>query len=172
MRHKKTLIGVFLFLGLGLSGLKAQNTLFVNEASGTKTSFVLSDIRKLTFPAGSITVTKKDLTSKTFTLSDISYLNFNILPTGISAFKAKESSIKLYPNPATNQLHVSFESVNTGKLLLEIHDMHGRIIQYQDINRQIGTNLAVLNIAELPAGLYICLIHNGSKIETIKFLKN
>lgn len=172
MRQKKTLIGVFLLLGLGLSGLKAQNTLFVNEASGTKTSFVLSDIRKLTFPAGSITVTKKDLTSKTFTLSDISYLNFNILPTGISAFKDQGSKIKLFPIPATDQLHINYESLKAGKLLLEIHDIHGRLLQQQNISSQSGTNEALVNVAELPAGLYICILQNGSKIETIKFLKN
>lgn len=172
MRQKKTILSAFLLLGLGLSGLKAQNTLLVNEKSGTKTSFALSGIRKLTFPAGSITVTKKDLSSATFALSDISYLNFNILTTNISLLKDQGSKIKLYPNPAADQLQINYESLKAGESLLEIRDIQGKVLRQQCIISQSGTNQAIINVAELPAGFYICILHNGSKMETIKFLKN
>src|SRR5665811_1442739 len=97
MRHKKLKLTVVIFLGLLLTGLQAQNALYIKEKSGVQTSFILNSLRTLTFPAGSMTVNKADGSTSSFELSNIRSLNFgnvllNIPPTG----KRESSNLILY----------------------------------------------------------------------------
>lgn len=166
-------LSTLLLLCLALSGVQAQSTLYVQEKTGIQTAFVLNDVRKLTFPAGSITVNKNDGNTNTYVLSDIRYLNFTDLSVEVSQFSNQESgNIILFPNPAMDQLKVSFQSDGTRNLEIDIIDMQGKVLEQQTISSQNGMNLVAINIAELPQGLYLCRLQNGNKLETIKFLKN
>src|SRR5690554_5092155 len=59
MRHKRLKLSAVLLLGLGLTGLQAQ-TMYVKESSGTQTAYALSNIQKMSFSSGNLTVTKTD----------------------------------------------------------------------------------------------------------------
>ena len=171
MNFKK--ISTLLLLCLALSGVHSQSTLYVKEKAGTQTVFALSDVRKLTFPAGSLTVNKNDGNSNTYVLSDIRYLNFTDLATSVEQFANRETdNMILFPNPVMDQMKVSFQSAGTGNLQIDIIDIQGKVLQQQNISSQNGTNLFTINIAQLPQGLYLCRLQNGNKLETIKFLKN
>lgn len=55
MRHKRLKLSAVLLLGLGLTGLQAQ-TMYVKESSGTQTAYTLSNIQKMSFSSGNLTV--------------------------------------------------------------------------------------------------------------------
>ncbi len=57
MKKHKRLTALVLLLGAGMLCLQAQK-MYVQENSGTKTTYVLDDIRKLSFADGKITVDK------------------------------------------------------------------------------------------------------------------
>ena len=169
----KLKLSALLLLCIGLAGAQAQSTLYVKEKAGTQTAFALSDVRKLTFPTGNVIVNKNDGNTNTYALSGIRYLNFTDLSVGVSQFANKESdNMILFPNPAMDELKVSFQSSETGNLQIDIMDVQGKVLQQQTISSQNGTNLFAINIAQLPQGLYLCRLQNGNKLETIKFLKN
>jgi len=170
MRHKKIKLSALLLLGLGLTGLQAQSTLFVKEHSGTQTSYTLSSIRKLTFPTGNMMVNKTDGSTSTYTLSDIRYLNFSGLTT-VSQIGNQKSSITIYPNPVIDQLQINYETLKAGNVQVEIVDIQGRVLHQQTIISQNGTNHAIIPVSQLAEGLYVCRLQNDDKIEIIEFLK-
>ena len=172
MRHKKLKLSAILLLGLGLTGIQAQSTLYVKEHSGIQTPYTLSSIRKLTFPTGNITVNKTNGSTSTFALSNIRYLNFIDLTTNVSQVGIQESSnIILYPNPVIDQLQISYESIKAGNVQVEIIDVQGKVLHQQTIISQNGTNHALISVSQLPKALYVFRLQSGDKIEIIKFLK-
>jgi len=173
MKFKKLKLIAFLLLCLGLAGAQAQSTLYVKEKPGNQTAFALSDVRKLTFPTGSVIVNKNDGNTNTYSLSNIRYLNFINLLSGILQIANQESdNMILFPNPVIDELKLSFQSAGTGNLQVDIMDVQGKVLHQQTINSLNGANLYIINIAQLPQGLYLCRLQNGNKLETIKFLKN
>ena len=172
MQNKRLLCVVFL-LSIGFSSLKAQNALVVKEKSGAQTSFSLSGLRKLTFPAGSMMVNKTDGSTSTYAFNSIRSLTFSDLINNVSTIAKKErSNLTLYPNPVIDQLQMSYETLKEGSVLAEIIDFQGRVLHRQTISCQEGTNQAIIPVAQLQRGLYLFRLQNGSNVETIKFIKN
>jgi hypothetical protein len=163
----------FLIISFLITGLQAQSTLYVKEKSGTQTPFELDGIRKLTFPAGNITVNKTDGNMSIYELSDIRYLSFSDFTTDVKIIARQESSnLTLFPNPVIDQLLISYESLKAGNVQVAIIDIQGKVLHQQTINSQNGTNHAIISVSQLPKGLYVCRLQNGDKLETIKFIKN
>ena len=99
MKHKRLKLSAVLLLGLGLTGLQAQ-TMYVKESSGTQTAYTLSNIQKMSFSSGYLTVTKTDNSSGVFALSDLRYLNFSDITTDLQEdLSVKSQQLKVYPNP-------------------------------------------------------------------------
>ncbi len=174
MQNKKIKLVSVLILVFGVISMQAQNMLFVKEKSGSQTSFSLTNIQKLTFASGNITVNKYDGSLNTYDLTNIRYLNFgNNETTGISPIEIEaNNTLMLYPNPVTDQLNVQFISVGSDKVQIQIVNMQGQIILQQNIYSQSGINYTTISVSQLLNGLYFCRLQNGGKPETIKFLKN
>lgn len=69
------------------------------------------------------------------------------------------SAVKVYPNPAFDNLNVNIEELNvTGNATLTIFDMHGKMIRKSAI--LLKDNLSV-NISNLNSGYYLLNISNG-----------
>jgi len=167
MKHKKLKLSAVLLLGLGLTSLQAQDSLYVVEKSGTQTQFALSEIKMLTFPSGNLVVNKKDLSSNTYARVDLRQLNFVEIPNAINILEETENTIVLFPNPVNEEFKISLQ--NAENTQIEIIDLQGRILQ-----KQISSNANELNVnvTQLTKGLYLCKINNGKTTKTIKFLKN
>jgi len=173
MLHKKVKLTAVFLLGLGLTGLQAQSTLFVKEHGGIQTPYTLSSIRKLTFAGGNMTVNKDTGSLTTYALSNIRYLNFTDLTTGVSQTdKAGNSNIMLYPNPVNEQLQINYETLKTGNVQVEIVDLLGKVLYQQTLTSQNGTNHAIIPVSQLSEGLYVFSLQSSDKIEIIKFIKN
>lgn len=170
MIHKKIILSAIFSFVIGLIGLKAQNAIYINEKSGTKTTIVLSSIRKLTFPSGKIEVLKNDGNTSDYMLSNIQFLNFTDLTTSVSSIA--DNKIMVYPNPASDWLQIRYESKNPEKVMVVIVDLKGKVLIQQYYNTNAGTNLTSINVSQIQKGLYICRLQDGTNLETFKFLKN
>lgn len=80
---------------------------------------------------------------------------------GITGQEASSASVKIYPNPAENQLNIfSTENIR----LVEVFDLSGK--------RILSTNQSVVNVSSYPKGTYILKISLISgKTNTLKFIK-
>jgi hypothetical protein len=93
------------------------------------------------------------------------------LISGVPGVTTNDFTVGLYPNPATDQLHV--------QMILPYHDVCFRFInQLGIIAKEISENniwtgdySREINISELPAGIYMAEITSGSERVVRKFVK-
>jgi hypothetical protein len=91
--------------------------------------------------------------------------NFTKLPEHDAA------SITLYPNPASKQLTLSFQNINSENLVLEVYDIYGHCvkeIKLSEINTASFHHN--LDISEFSSGVYFIKIQ-GSVNDVKKFVK-
>jgi len=168
MKNKKLIVSAMLLLGPGLSGLQAQ-TMDVKAKTGTQTAYMLSNIRKMSFSLGNITVSKTEGSSDTFTLNDIRYLNFQDVSTSIGAYNKPEASTALFPNPVVDFINIQLSDEQCRAYVIEILSIDGRVV-YQEQTNQQG-RVYQINVSTLPKGLYICKLYNCISTQTAKFIK-
>ena len=87
--------------------------------------------------------------------------------TDAATFK-KQSTFRIFPVPAKNELYFSADSFN-GTLKIEIRDITGRIIK--TFNTEIaGNEKTRLDISGMKPGMYLLSVANNGKTITGKFL--
>ena len=84
----------------------------------------------------------------------------------IAIYELDNIDFKVFPNPATNKLNVSFE--NNGMTEASIFDMYGRMLLYNVFE---GSEISI-DITSLPSNIYILSMKRDSQTKTIKFVKN
>ena len=89
----------------------------------------------------------------------------NGIASGISKFSARNSEIKIYPNPFSNFTTIEIADSRFTKGDLAIYDMLGRVVHQQPLNLKRET----LNL-NLPSGVYFYKISN-EKNEIVGFGK-
>jgi hypothetical protein len=161
--------GVILIFAFEIAMLKAQSTLYVKERSGSQSSYPLTEMRKIDFSAGSLSVTKNNGAAQTIALNDLRLLSFKNYFLGIpDPGSVQNNTIKLYPNPVNNTLQIEYSGDNKTGYILEIHDIQGHRIQ-QNLLRSKTVSIDVTN---LKAGVYLCHIQDQSGVTDTKFIKN
>jgi PKD repeat protein len=105
-------------------------------------------------------------------LDDINLYNgspSNDLVTGI-AEHSSISHLEMFPNPADDELNVSFELPNTDDLTISMVDLSGKIIQTHLVKAKEGKNLVMMNTQELAAGMYQLRILTSNGQKTLPFI--
>ncbi len=167
MKNKRLLLISLLLLGIGLTGLQAQ-VMYVTENNGSQTIYSLSGVGKITFSGGNAHVQSISNDKGVHALSDLRYINFTNLTTGISEPTTPLSaSLKTYPNPVSDMLNIDLTSVK-GDGTLSILTMEGKVLQTQKTS---GNSIITLNLSHLSQGIYLCRYSTAVEIKTVKILK-
>ena len=85
---------------------------------------------------------------------------------GISNYGEKLSDLRIWPNPANNSLNVV--SDNNPIDYITIMDLNGKIL----MRKNVGNNIAILNVSLLPAGTYLLETVGKGEISVKKFVKH
>ncbi len=96
--------------------------------------------------------------------------NFAIEST-LSNNQSVFNDFKVFPNPATNFVTVSFSSLSSDAINYSLIDVQGRVIQKYTVNGFVGTINESLNISEIPNGFYILKIAQGNLQYNTKIVK-
>ncbi|HRI20421.1 MAG TPA: T9SS type A sorting domain-containing protein, partial [Panacibacter sp.] len=99
---------------------------------------------------------------------DGSYTYSKTVPVTISSYAG---TLKVYPNPAKDQVFVLFKMQNTGKAALRITDISGKIVYSNIVHENQDTGIAGVNISALNKGMYYVLIITGNDTQRTQFLK-
>lgn len=174
MRQLYLRITIILLMLVICSGLQAQNKLYLHAKDGTKTSFSVDDIRKLTFPTRTITIYQNDGSAPLFfPFAELRQARFTEFVSGNNSLDMSESNnLTLFPNPVNNELTLSLTSSVGTSVEIRIVDVQGKTVSIRKERILPGNNQIIMQLSELSQGLYICRVNNGSSIETRKFLKN
>ena len=105
-------------------------------------------------------------------LDDINLYNgspSNDVVTGIAEYSSI-SHLEMFPNPADEELNVSFDLPNADYLTISIIDLSGKVIQKHLVKAKEGKNLLMMNTQELAAGMYQLMIVSSNGQKTLPFI--
>ncbi|WP_370479275.1 LamG-like jellyroll fold domain-containing protein [Tamlana flava] len=96
-------------------------------------------------------------------ISDLHSVTLSVEDVGVL------ESLTLWPVPAKDELHLDLSSaVVNGRLSLSIYDLHGRTLS----TNQISESKTILDISELPRGMYLLKLDNGTNSTVKRFVVN
>lgn len=177
MRYKKLKLSAVLMLGLGITGLQAQES--INTAGGNASG-----------SGGSVSYSVGQVTYQTYTGTNGSVAEGVQQPYEISVLMALEETkginllVSVYPNPTSDYLTLSISdnvkpSQNLSFLSYQLNDMNGKILQSEIITGN-QTSIDMSNL--LPATYFVKvlaqwgndrtgIIQKNKKLITFKVLK-
>jgi hypothetical protein len=161
MRHNRLKFSAVLFLGLGLTGLLAQES--VNATGGNASG-----------SGGSVSYSVGQVAHQTHAGTNGSVAEGVQQPYEISVVSAiKEAiginlSVTAYPNPTTDHLTLSIDEFELSDLAFHLYDINGRVLQNGKITSD-RTSIAMGNLA--PATYYIKVVQDNKEIKTFKIIK-
>ena len=82
------------------------------------------------------------------------------LPTAIKNVSTKEFGVSIFPNPASNQLHILATIPAKEPIFIRVYDMTGKEILSDKI--QNGAQEKTFSIQSIPAGIYLIQCYNES----------
>ena len=139
-----------------------QNKLVIHEKGGSVQSFALSAIKKLTFAEDNMFIERKQASTVSIFMDNISYMDFQPY---VNISENQIENISIYPNPVTNNLTVkNNETID----YLAIFDLQGKI--YLEISPK--TETVNIDMSSFAAGIYFLRIVSHNKISTRKVIKN
>ncbi len=94
-------------------------------------------------------------------------------PVSITDVNANINNVQLYPNPAGNEVVLSAHTPNACNLSIDITDITGKLHTTSQHTLHKGGNSIKLNIAGLPAGIYLVRVSSGEAgyLQTLKLVK-
>ncbi len=69
-------------------------------------------------------------------------------------------SINIYPSPATNNLYIHLEDISSGKIIVKLYDISGKLVCQVEMN----DNYDVINIEHLSKGIYFLQLSKDNQI--------
>lgn len=79
--------------------------------------------------------------------------------------------VTLFPNPAENEIQISFSSQTANNVVFVLTDLTGKVIKTIPVNAQEGANIVLLETANLSAGTYLIKLNDSNSGRTFKFVK-
>jgi hypothetical protein len=162
MRHKKTMLTATFLLGIGLTGLQAQEatTATGGDASGS---------------GGSVSYSVGQVVYITNTGTNGSVAQGVQQPYEISTSNSIEEAggitlqCSVYPNPAADLLVLKVENYKTENLNYQLFDMNGK----QLISSNVDNNEATILTGSLVPATYFLKVNDHNKeLKTFKIIKN
>ncbi len=80
------------------------------------------------------------------------------------------NSLRMYPNPASQNVTIEFQAVERSKTTFSLIDMAGRIWMVEEANLATGPVQHRLSLPKLPKGNYIIKINHGDRIINRKLI--
>lgn len=97
-------------------------------------------------------------------------IRFPHAPVGVAP-PSTAIQMEVFPNPAANLLHISWNPLVTGDHTLVLSDVTGRELLRENITAESGKrNIHNINVESLPAGLYLCRLESGDQSATTKVI--
>ncbi len=73
------------------------------------------------------------------------------------------SDMLVYPNPASNQVNVAFNSAKVDKASIRIFDMVGRTVHTEEFTTESGVNKFNINMSDVVKGIYFVELTNSGE---------
>jgi len=89
---------------------------------------------------------------------------------GEEEFEEVQLDVKIYPNPASEKVVVSFDLDQKKPLTISITDLNGRIVFEENTFSSQGRFSKEINLQGLSKGMYLVSVQSGSSVRTTKLI--
>ncbi len=161
MRHKRLKLTTVLLLGLGLTGLQAQNAV---PASGGNAS---GSGGSVSYTVGQIVYTTHTGTNGSASQGVQQPYEISIV-SGLEEAKEINLMVSAYPNPTTDYLTLEVKSFNLSTLTIQLLDLNGKLLKTQKIE---GTQTSIEMNNLVPATYFLRLIEGNKEVKSFKVVK-
>ena len=162
MRHKRLKLSAVLLLGLGLTGLQAQES--ANATGGNASGSGGS----VSYSVGQVVYTTNTGTSGSVAQGVQQPYEISVV-TGLEEAKGINLSVSAYPNPTTDFLELKVESEKLKDLSYQLYDMNGKLLQSEKIT---GNQTSIVMSNLVPATYFVKVIQGNKEVKTFKIIKN
>ncbi|MCP4521288.1 MAG: T9SS type A sorting domain-containing protein [Cytophagales bacterium] len=84
----------------------------------------------------------------------------------------QEIQLRVYPNPANNNLNIEFNSTTDNIMNLDIYSVEGQLIHQATISTINGMNNHQVNTKELANGIYLIKLYDDTSVQSISVIIN
>jgi len=161
MKDKKFKLSVMLLLGLGLTGLQAQES--VNATSGNASSSGGS----VSYSVGQVVYTTNTGTNCSVAQGVQQPYEISIV-TGIEEAEGINLTVSAYPNPTTDYLTLRIDEFDISNLSFQLYDMNGKLLQNEKIT---GNQTSIVMSNLVPATYFVKVIQENKEVKTFKIIK-
>lgn len=151
-----------LLLGLGLSGLQAQESINTTGSNATGSGGSAS------YSVGQMVYTTNTGTSGSVAQGVQQPFEISVV-VGIEEADGITLQCSVYPNPTTDFLMLKVENYDNTKLLYQLFDMQGKLLQTQKITDN-QTSIVMSNL--VPATYFVKVIEGNKEVKMFKIIKN
>ncbi len=137
-----------------------SNEMIVISTDNSQTAYVISNIEKITFNSGVMTVHSTNADSNHDLLTTRKIV-FSLVDTSDKNANKESSNIKVYPNPVVSTIYINGIPENEA---LSIYSIKGEKFA---VNKNPYEGTTSINVSNLPTGIYILQIGTQS----VKFTK-
>ena len=162
MKHKRLKLSALLFLGLGLTGLQAQES--VNATGGD----ALGSGGSASYSVGQVVYTTNTGTSGSVAQGVQQPYEISVV-TGIEQAKGINLSVTAYPNPTTDYLKLEVKDFELSTLNFQLYDMQGKLLQNEKLT---GTETQINMSSYVPSTYFVRVINGNQSIKEFKIIKN
>ena len=162
MRHERLKLSAVLLLGLGLTGLQAQES--VNATGGNASGSGGS----ISYSVGQVAYQTHTGTNGSVAQGVQQAYEISVI-TAIEQAKGISLSVTAYPNPTTDYLTLEVKDFEFSTLSFQLYDMNGKLLQSEKIT---GNQTSILTSNLLPASYFIKVIQGNKEVKTFKIIKN
>ena len=161
MQLKRFKLCAILLLGLGLTGLQAQESVNVTggnaSGSGGSASYSVGQVAYQTHTGTNGSVAQG--VQQPYEISMV---------TGIEEAKGINLSVSAYPNPTADYLTLEVKDFELSNLSYQLYDMQGKLLQ----NKRITGNQTSITMSNLVQATYFVKVIQGNReVKTFKIIK-
>ena len=80
------------------------------------------------------------------------------------------SNMSAYPNPAREQLNLSFSLEESKSIVISVSDLAGREVMIKEISGSTGENLTTLDVSQLTPGIYFASLISGEFRKSVRVI--
>jgi hypothetical protein len=160
MRHKKLKLSAVLLLGLGLTGLQAQETIPATGGNASGSGGTVS------YSVGQVVYTTNTGANGSVAQGVQQPFDISVL-TGIEQ-TAINLVISAYPNPTTDFLQLKVESEKLKDLSFQLYNMQGKLLQNKKIE---GNETSIVMSSLVPATYFVKVVQGNKEVKTFKIIK-
>ena len=162
MKHKRLKIRTILLLGLGLTGLNAQESI---NATGSNASGAGGSV---TYSVGQVVYTTSTGTNGSIVHGVQQPFEISVV-SGFEEVKGINLSISAYPNPTTDYLTLRINEFDPSNLSCQLYDMQGKLLQSEKIT---GNQTRIVMSDFVPAIYFVKVMKGDKEVKTFKIIKN